>query len=75
MSPASSASKMRAKGKMGTTTGTARGCIRRSTSQAVVVSPGIPTRRPASSPSVIGARDTTTGPKPRPTEAPWGKSR
>ena len=60
---------------MGTTTGSTAGCMRRSTKNAVVECPGMATRLPASSPSVIGRLATTTGPKPRPTDAPWGKSK
>ncbi len=47
-SPAASASKIRLNGAMGISTPTACGAIRRSTSQAVVVTPGMPTRRPFS---------------------------
>ena len=50
----------------------APGAISRSTIQAVVVAPGMPTRRPVSSPGASGRGATTTGPNPRPTDAPCG---
>ena len=38
----------------------------------VVVAPGIPTRSPVRSRGASGLGATTTGPKPRPTDAPCG---
>jgi hypothetical protein len=71
-SPRASASKIAANGEIGISTPMAPGAISRSTIHAVVVAPGIPTRRPVRSPGASGCGATNTGKNPRPTEAPCG---